>query len=158
MCKNALSEMKFKELDSFVDEIGIDKGNLITVLHKAQELFGYIPNDLQLHIARKLKIPTAKVNGVVTFYSYFTDKPKGKYVISVCHGTACFVKGSENILIEVEETLKIKSGQTTKDMKFSIDALRCIGACGLSPVILVNDKVYGRVQKDQIKGILESCS
>ncbi|MEN8904787.1 MAG: NADH-quinone oxidoreductase subunit NuoE [Clostridiales bacterium] len=158
MCKNMVSETKFKELDAFINEIGSDEGNLITVLHKAQELFGYLPNDLQLHIARMLKIPAAKVNGVVTFYSYFTEKPKGKYVISVCLGTACFVKGAENILNEIEENLKVKVGQTTKDMKFSLDGLRCIGACGLAPVILINDKVYGRIKKGQIKEILESCS
>jgi NADH-quinone oxidoreductase subunit E len=158
MCKNVVSESKFKELDTFIDEIGVDEGNLITVLHKAQDIFGYLPNDLQLHIARKLKIPAAKVNGVVTFYSYFTEKPKGKYVVSVCLGTACFVKGAENILNEIEETLKIKAGQTTPDSKFSLDGLRCVGACGLAPVVLVNDKVYGRVQKGQIKEILESCS
>lgn len=158
MCENLLLKEKLSELDEFIESLEEDEGTLVTVLHKTQEIFGYIPNELQLHVARKLNIPSAKVNGVVTFYSYFTDKPKGKHIISVCLGTACFVKGAEDILKEIEDCLKIKVGETTSDMKFSLDGLRCVGACGLAPVVIINQKVYGRVKKEQIKEILGTCS
>jgi len=155
MCQNALVQEKFNELDCYIDSLGTEEGILISVLHKAQDLFGYLPNEVQLYVSRKLNIPAAKVNGVVTFYSYFTEEPKGKYIISVCLGTACFVKGAEGILGELEEKLNIKAGQTTADMKFTIDALRCVGACGLAPVIIINGKVYGRLQKGQVGKILD---
>jgi NADH-quinone oxidoreductase subunit E len=157
MCSNVLTHEKFAELDQFIDSLEDKEGALITVLHKTQEIFGYLPKEIQLHVARKLDMPAAKVNGVVTFYSYFTETPKGEYVISVCMGTACFVRGAEDILKELQDALKIKAGQTTADSKFSIDALRCVGACGLAPVVMVNGKVYGRVKKEQIAGILDSC-
>lgn len=157
MCDNKLVAQKFTELDSFIDGLS-DKdreGCLIAVLHKAQELFGYLPKEVQLHVSRKLGLTAAKVNGVVSFYSFFTEEPKGKNVISVCMGTACFVRGGENILKEFESNLGIKAGQTTKDLEFSIDALRCVGACGLAPVVMVNGKVYGKVETSQVKEILK---
>lgn len=155
MCSNVLTHELFAELDRFIDSIEDKEGALITVLHKAQEIFGYLPKEIQLHVARKLDLPAAKVNGVVTFYSFFTETPKGEHVISVCMGTACFVRGAEEILKEIQDTLKIKAGQTTQDSKFSIDALRCVGACGLAPVVMINGKVYGRVKKDQVADILD---
>lgn len=158
MCNNNFAKEKFKELDEFIERIeGEKKNELIAVLHKAQHIFGYLPKEIQLYIARKLSIPAAKVHGVVTFYSYFTETPKGKYVISVCLGTACFVKGAGEILAELESKLKIKAQQTTEDGKFTIDALRCIGACGLAPVIIVDGKVHGRLTKENIDEIIESC-
>jgi NADH-quinone oxidoreductase subunit E len=154
MCTNELLHEKFVELDAFIDGLEEKEGSLITVLHKTQEIFGYLPKEIQLHVARKLDIPAAKVNGVVTFYSYFTETPRGEYVINVCMGTACFVRGAEEILKDLQDKLKIKSGETTPDGKFTLDALRCVGACGLAPVVMVNGKVYGRVKLEQVDNIL----
>jgi NADH:ubiquinone oxidoreductase subunit E len=156
MCQNKLTEEKFNELNSFIDSQKDAQGALIGVLHKAQDIFGYLPKEVQLHVARKLKISASKVNGVVTFYSYFSETPKGEHVISVCLGTACFVRGAEDILKEIESKLNIKAGQTSNDGKYSIDALRCVGACGLAPVVMVDGKVYGRVTKSQVGEILNS--
>jgi NADH-quinone oxidoreductase subunit E/NADP-reducing hydrogenase subunit HndA len=131
-------------------------GELISVLHKTQGEFGYLPEEVQREIAANLKISVAKVYGVVTFYSFFTMTPKGKYPISVCTGTACYVRGAEKVVDELKDLLKIKVGGVTEDGKFSLDCLRCVGACGLAPVVLIGEKVYGRVEPHQIKGILES--
>ncbi|MGL4796814.1 MAG: NAD(P)H-dependent oxidoreductase subunit E, partial [Paraclostridium sp.] len=129
-------------------------GSLIQVLHHAQGIFGYLPKEVQLHIARKLNVSPAKVYGVVSFYSYFTSEPKGDYKISVCLGTVCFVKGADKILAEFEKQLGIKSGETTSDLKFSLEGLRCVGACGLAPVVVVNGKVYGQVKVNQVEDII----
>lgn len=154
MCINKPAEEKFAELDAFIEKLGTSEENLIEILHKAQNLFGYLPTEVQLHVSRALKISAAKVNGVVTFYSYFTEEPKGMHVISVCMGTACFVRGSSDLLTALEKKLKIKSGETTKDGKFTIDALRCVGACGLAPVMITDGKVHGRVSVDDLDRIL----
>lgn len=154
MCENKFAEEKFRELDEFIKNIGAEGGNLIEILHRAQNLFGYLPKEVQLYVSRKLRISAAKVNGVVTFYSYFTEIPKGKHVISVCMGTACFVRGSSDILTALEKKLGIKSGETTKDGKFTIDSLRCVGACGLAPVVLADSKVHGRVAVGDLDNIL----
>jgi NADH:ubiquinone oxidoreductase subunit E len=155
MCNNILTEEKYKELDNYISELGQMEGALISILHRAQHIFGYLPKEVQLHIARKIGLPAAKVNGVVTFYSYFSETPKGEHIINVCLGTACFVRGADKILNEIEGILKIKAGETSADGKFSIDALRCIGACGLAPVIIVDGKVYGRLKVEDIPGILK---
>jgi NADH-quinone oxidoreductase E subunit len=156
MCScNEKNNQKFNILDEFINSIPDKKGALIQVLHKAQEIFGYLPKEVQLYVANKLNLSPAKVYGVVSFYSYFTTEPKGEYKISVCLGTVCFVKGSDKILAEFEKQLGIKSGQTTKDLKFSLDGLRCVGACGLAPVVVVNDKVYGHVKPEGVVEILE---
>lgn len=146
---------KFDELQKFIDGIEDRKGALISVLHKAQGIFGYLPNEVIFFISDKLEIPTSKIYGVISFYSYFTTKARGEYVINVCLGTACFVRGADKILHEFEKELGIKNGETTSDMKFTLSGLRCVGACGLAPVVMVNDKVYGRVEVEQIKKILE---
>ena len=156
MCScNEKNNQKFNILGEFINSIPDKKGALIQVLHKAQEIFGYLPKEVQLYVANELNLSPAKVYGVVSFYSYFTTEPKGEYKISVCLGTVCFVKGSDKILAEFEKQLGIKSGQTTKDLKFSLDGLRCVGACGLAPVVVVNDKVYGHVKPEGVVGILE---
>lgn len=144
----------FKELDEFIDSLPTKKGALIQVLHHAQGLFGYLPKEVQLHIAKKLDVSPAKVYGVVSFYSYFTTEQKGEYKISVCLGTVCFVKGADKILAEFEKQLGVKSGETTSDLMFSLEGLRCVGACGLAPVVVVNGKVYGQVKVDQVKDII----
>ena len=133
-----------------------DPGDLIKILHKAQTAFGYLPESVQREIAYRLKISVAKVYGVVTFYSFFTMTPKGKHPISVCMGTACYVRGAEKVLDELKDQLRIKVGGVTENGKFSLDCLRCVGACGLVPVLLIGEKVYGRVEPSQIKGILDS--
>lgn len=147
---------KFDELDAYIDSLEEREGALISILHKSQALFGYLPQEVQLHIARKLDIPAAKVNGVVTFYSFFSEVPKGEHVISLCMGTACFVRGAEDILQEFESKLKIKAGETTPDGRFTLDVLRCVGACGLAPVVSIDGKVYGRVRKEQVPDLLKS--
>ena len=154
MCKNALTEEKYRELESFINNLSDKNGALIEVLHKAQGIFGYLPKEVQLFVAQKLDVPASKVFGVVSFYSYFTTEPRGEYVINVCMGTACFVRGSGNVLAEFEKELNIKNGETTADGKFTIGSLRCVGACGLAPVVMVNDKVYGNVTVEDVKGIL----
>lgn len=129
-------------------------GEVINVLHKVQGEYGYLSAEVQALIAKELNIPVAKVYGIVSFYSFFTMIPKGKYPISVCLGTACYVRGGEKVLDELKRQLNVEVGGTTQDRKFSLDVLRCIGACGLAPVITIGDKVYGRLTPDQIKGIL----
>jgi NADH-quinone oxidoreductase subunit E/NADP-reducing hydrogenase subunit HndA len=131
-------------------------GELINVLHKVQGEFGYLPEDVQREVAKNLNISVAKVYGVVTFYSFFTMTPKGRHAISVCMGTACYVRGAEKVVDQLKEELKIKVGGVTEDGKFSLDCLRCVGACGLAPVMLIGEKVYGRVEASQIKDILAS--
>jgi len=155
MCDNASIDAPFRELDSYIDTLPYKKENLIGILHQAQELYGYLPDQLQWHIAQKLDIPSAKVYGVVSFYSFFTMKPRGKHVINVCMGTACFVRGAEKLQAELEKQLEIKTGQTTKDSLFSLDSLRCIGACSLAPVMMIDGKAYGRLHDpEEIKQIL----
>lgn len=156
MCTcNCNNTNKFKELECFIDALDEKQGALIHVLHKAQSLFGYLPKEVQAFVAKKLDLPLSKVYGVVTFYSYFNTKPSGKYKINVCLGTACFVRGSGDILEEFEKQLNIKAGETTDDGLFSIEILRCLGACGLAPVVMVNDKVYGHFTKDMVSKIIE---
>ena len=153
-CKkfSSAAEAKFAELDAFIDSLGLDpaderrRGRLIQILHRAQHIFGYLPREVQQHVAEKMRIPESAVSGVVSFYNYFTTKPKGKYVINVCLGTACYVKGSEGVLRELERVLGVQADtDPTPDGLFSISALRCVGACGLAPVMMVNDKVYGKM-------------
>lgn len=133
---------------------GNDSGEMITILHEAQELLGYLPQDVQETVAESLNVPYARVYGVVTFYSYFTMEPKGKYPISVCMGTACYVRGAEKVLEELQRQLGIKVGETTEDGLFSLDCLRCVGACGLAPVVTIAGKVYGRLTPDKVRDIL----
>ncbi|MDR1209535.1 MAG: NAD(P)H-dependent oxidoreductase subunit E [Clostridiales bacterium] len=146
---------KLAELDAYIDSLPTKEGKLITVLHKAQDIIGYLPFDAQHHIARRLGVPSSKVYGVVTFYSFFNIKPKGKYKIACCMGTACFVRGAQAIVDEFKKRLSVETGEATKDMLFSLDTIRCVGACGLAPVISVNGKIYGRVAPDDVNKIIE---
>ncbi len=130
------------------------EGAAIPVLHEAQEIYGYLPIEVQKMISAGLDIPLAEIYGIVTFYAQFSVNPKGKYQIGVCLGTACYVKGSGDVLDKVKELLGIDVGECTPDGLFSIDATRCIGACGLAPVMTVNDDVYGRLLPDDVEGIL----
>ena len=137
------------------DNFGNNPGELINVLHQTQDFLGYLPAEVQELIAERLHMPTAKVYGVVSFYAFFTMTPKGKYPISVCLGTACYVRGAEKVLDAFKKELNLEVGQTTPDGKFSLTCLRCVGACGLAPVAMVGDKVYGRLTPADIKGIVD---
>src|SRR5574344_231558 len=128
--------------------------NLINCLQKVQEHFGYLPAEVQELVASCMNVSVAKVYGVVTFYSFFTMKPKGQYPISICTGTACFVRGADKIVAEFENVLGIKVGGTTPDGKFSLSTLRCVGACGLAPVAMIGGKTYGRLSPDMVQEIL----
>ncbi|NLL70736.1 MAG: NADH-quinone oxidoreductase subunit NuoE [Epulopiscium sp.] len=150
-----LDPSKCKQLDQFIDQLPSKKGELIAVLHKAQEIFGYLPKEVQQHIAKRLEVPVAKVYGVVSFYSFFSMEPKGEHPISICMGTACYVRGAEKVLNEFKKELNLEVGETTPDGKFSLLSLRCVGACGLAPVVMVGEKVYGRVTPEMVKDILK---
>ena len=130
-------------------------GATMPVLQAAQEIFGYLPEEVQIMVAEGLDLPLSEIYGVASFYSFFTLNPKGKYQISVCLGTACYVKGAADVLNAVEKKLSIAPGGITPDGMFSLDACRCIGACGLAPVMMINDDVYGRLTPDQIGPILD---
>lgn len=130
------------------------RGALMPVLQQAQEIYGYLPAEVQQIISDEMKIPVSKICGVVTFYSFYSLYPKGKYRISVCLGTACYVKGSNKIYDKLKEVLEIDSGECTPDGKFSLEACRCIGACGLAPVMMINDDVHGRLTPDCVEDIL----
>ena len=154
-CNNKLAQNLYAELEQFINELPEKKGALIAVLHKAQGLFGYLPKEVQVFVSEKLNVPVSQVYGVVSFYSFFTMTPKGKNPISVCLGTACYVRGADKVLDAFKKELGIEVGQTTADGKFSLDALRCVGACGLAPVVLIGEKVYGRIgSAAEVKKIL----
>ena len=131
------------------------KDNLIQMLNEIQEHYGYVPMHVQKELSNFLSIPMAEIYGVITFYSRFSLKPQGKYKISVCLGTACFVKGSQKIMDRLTERLKIEPGQTTKDGMFTIDQTRCVGACGLAPVFTVNGEVYGKATVQKLDQVLD---
>ena len=131
------------------------KDNLIQMLNEVQDHYGYVPKEVQKELADFLSIPLAEVYGVVTFYSRFSLEPQGKYKISVCLGTACFVKGSQKIMDRLTERLKIEAGQTTEDGLFTLDQTRCVGACGLAPVFTVNNEVYGKATVQKLDQVLD---
>ena len=145
---------KTEELKAFIAAHKDDKGPLMPVMQFAQESFGYLSLDTQIVIAEGLGVPVTEVYGVATFYAQFSLEPKGDYVIAVCQGTACYVKGGAAVLARVEEELGITSNQTTPDGKFSIQDTRCLGCCGLAPVMTINEDVYGKLTPDMIKDIL----
>jgi len=147
-------EKKYQELDEIIARYKEQEGMLIRILQKAQDTFGHLPIQVQSYISAKLDIPISTVNGVVSFYSLFSQEPRGKYTINVCMGTACYVKGAQEILDTIKEELQINEGETSLDKLFTLKATRCIGACGLAPVITINDKVYGRLSPADIPGIL----
>lgn len=147
-----------QQLNAVMKAHSNDKGALMPILQEAQEIYGYLPIEVQTMIARYLNIPLEEIYGVVTFYSQFSLYPKGEYKISVCLGTACYVKGSGDVFDKISRKLNIKSGECTPDGRFSLDACRCIGACGLAPVLTVNDEVYGKVTVDDVETILAKYS
>ncbi len=152
--KIELRQDQVDKIHAICDSFDNQPGNLISVLHKCQETFGYLPAEVQEVISEKMKIPAAKVYGVVTFYSFFTMTPRGEHPISICTGTACYVRGAEKVLSEFKKQLEIEVGETSTDGRFSLSCLRCVGACGLAPVVQVGDKTYGRVAPDDVKEII----
>ena len=153
--KNCIEKRLTKEMEEILNKYPKQKDSLIAILNDVQEKYGYIPKQCQVEISNYLEMPMAEIYGVITFYSRFTTEPKGKYNIAVCMGTACFVKGSQSILDRLKERLKISGGQTTPDGKFSIDEVRCVGACGLAPVFMVNDEVYGNATVKMVDEVLD---
>ena len=143
------------QLRQIIAEMKDEKGALMPIMQKAQDIYGYLPYEVQKIISDDMGVPMEKIYGVATFYSMFNLEPKGKYQISVCLGTACYVKGSGDIYNKLMEKLDIAGGECTPDGKFSLDACRCVGACGLAPVMMVNGEVYGRLTVDDIDGVLE---
>ncbi|NTV89950.1 MAG: NADH-quinone oxidoreductase subunit NuoE [Clostridiales bacterium] len=154
-CCCGCEDARVQKIQEVIEKHKDSKGALIPVLHEAQEIYGYLPMNVQKQISEGLNIPLTEIYGVVTFYTQFSLKPKGKFKISVCMGTACYVKGSSHILDKLQEKLGIHVGDITEDGQFSLDACRCVGACGLAPVMMVNEDVYGRLTPDEVEGILD---
>jgi len=148
------NQAKFEALQKVIDQHKDDKGALMPIMQKAQDIFGYLPEDVQAYIAKALDIPVGDVYGVATFYAQFKLEPQGRFGIGLCMGTACYVKGSQKVLEALEQTLGVPAGRTTPDGKFTLTATRCLGACGLAPVMMINDDVYGRLTPEEIPGII----
>ena len=144
-----------EQLRKIVEELKDQPGSLMPIMQKAQEIYGYLPIEVQTMISEWTGIPMEKIYGVATFYAQFALAPKGEYRISVCLGTACYVKGSQGVYDKISEVLGIGEGECTADGKFSLDSCRCVGACGLAPVMMINDDVYGRLTPDQVPAILQ---
>ena len=153
--KVEITDQQMSDIIAIIDKYRDDQGALIPVLHEVQDYFGYLPIEVQKVISDELHVPLAEIYGVVTFYARFSTQPKGKYAVSVCMGTACYVKGAGKILEKFENALGIKAGEVTDDGMFSLDACRCIGACGLAPVATVNGEVYGKLVQADIQTICD---
>lgn len=147
-------EQKYDLLGTIIQEYEAKETNLIQVLHMAQAIFGYLPIEVQRYIAEKMGLHLSRVSGVVSFYSFFSTSPKGRHTISVCLGTACYVRGGKKVLEKLKELLEIEVGQTTGDRRFSMNVMRCIGACGLAPAMLIDGEVFKRVNPNKLQAIL----
>ncbi len=152
--KFGAEEVVFKALDDFIASREYSPDSLIEVLHRAQEMFGYLRNDVLEHVADRLKIPLARVFGVATFYHLFHLKPKGKYEIHVCTGTACYVRGADRLINALVKELGVKLDETTTDGLFTLCNARCIGSCGLAPAMMIGEDVYGRVEPKNVRRVL----
>ncbi|MBH1941846.1 NAD(P)H-dependent oxidoreductase subunit E [Mobilitalea sibirica] len=145
---------KYDEIANIIDLYKDKEGSLIQILHHAQEIYGHLPLDLQRFIAGSLNKPLSEVSGVITFYSFFSTKPRGKHTIRVCMGTACYVRGGKKLVERLQDILEVQLGETTKDGKFTFEIARCIGACGLAPAIMIDDVVYKQVNVNKLESIL----
>jgi NADH:ubiquinone oxidoreductase subunit E len=154
-CKKETDQEKYARIGQIVDEYKEHEGSLIQILHLAQGIYGYLPIELQQFIAQKMDLPLSQVYGVATFYSFFSIKPRGENTVRVCLGTACYVRGGKKIVDRLKEILGIHVGDTTTDGKFTLEVMRCIGACGLAPAMTINDKVYKQVNPDKLQSIIE---
>ncbi|NLB61041.1 MAG: NADH-quinone oxidoreductase subunit NuoE [Clostridiales bacterium] len=146
----------YSKLDAIIAKWRDESGGLIPIMQGAQEIFGCINEEIQTYVAESLNIPVSTVYGISTFYSLFALQAKGKYVIGLCLGTACYVRGAQALVDELQKQLKVEIGQTTQDGLFTLDATRCIGCCGLAPAMMINDEVYGELKPDDIPRILEN--
>ncbi|MDP4092078.1 MAG: NADH-quinone oxidoreductase subunit NuoE [Bacillota bacterium] len=154
-CHKETEQEKLERIEQMIDEYKDKEGSLIQILHLAQGIYGYLPLGLLQIIAKKVNKPLSEVYGVTTFYSFFSTKPRGEYTIRVCLGTACYVRGGKKIIDRLTEILGIQVGETTADGKFTLEVMRCIGACGLAPAITINDKVFKQVNPDKLQTIIE---
>lgn len=153
-CKKETDQEKYERIAEVIEDYKDREGSLIQILHMAQGIYGYLPLQLQQFIAERLNKPLSEVSGVVTFYSFFSTEPKGENTIRVCLGTACYVRGGKKIIEKLREILGVEVGSTTKDGKFTLEVMRCIGACGLAPAMTINDKVYKQVNPDKLQSII----
>ena len=149
-----MAAVKLKNLDHIIEKHSSKKGNLIPVLHEIQEEIGYLPTEVQRYVSQKLGVAMSKIYGVISFYSFFTTIPKGEHTIGVCMGTACYVKGAENILNRLKEELGIETGQTTEDNKFTMTMTRCLGTCSMAPVIMIDEQVHGNLTVEKVSEIV----
>ncbi len=156
-CAEETEEQKLAHVIRIIDDFKDQKGSLIQILHMVQEVYGYLPLEIQRMVAERLDIPLSEVYGVTTFYSFFTTKPRGEYTIRVCLGTACYVRGSGEILKRLSQILGIEVGGTTPDQKFTLEVTRCLGACGLAPALMLNNEVVRQVNPDKINRVIEMC-
>ncbi|HKL76277.1 MAG TPA: NADH-quinone oxidoreductase subunit NuoE [Halanaerobiales bacterium] len=151
-----MANIKLEELDPIIEKHKEKKGNLIPVLNDIQKKIGYLPLEVQKHVSKKLEIPMSEIYGVISFYSIFNTEPKGEHTIGICMGTACYVKGAEDIMEKLENELEIEVGETSDDDKFTMTVTRCLGTCSMAPVIMIDDKVYGEVTPEKVPEILEN--
>ena len=149
-------EKNYAQLKAIIDEQKTKKGNVMSVMQAAQGIFGYLSKDVQIFIAENLGVPLTEIYGVATFYTQFALEPKGKHQIGVCMGTACYVRGSQKVLDKLVSELNVEIGKTTSDGLFTLEATRCLGCCGLAPVMMIGDEVFGRLTEDKIPGIIKS--
>lgn len=156
LCNEGLKEAEYERITEIIGEYKDLPGAVIPILHEVQKFMGYLPPAVQHLIAGELNMPVVDVNGIVSFYTLFSEKPKGRYVIGVCKGTACYVKGTERLIDKLQNILGIEPGDTTKDGLFSIEVLRCLGACGLGPVMSINNQIYTRVKAEKLEEIINS--
>ncbi len=156
-CAEETDEQKRARIVEIIDEFKDREGSLIQILHLVQGVYGYLPLDIQQLVAERMDVPLAEVTGVSSFYSFFSTEPRGEYTIRVCLGTACYVRGSAKILKRLSDQLGIEVGKTTKDRKFTLEAVRCMGACGLAPAVAVNDIVVRQVNPDKLHRIFSLC-
>ena len=145
---------KYQMISEIIDECKDREGSLIQVLHGAQNIYGYLPIEVQQFISEGMDIPFSEISGVITFYSYFFTEPRGEHIISTCLGSTCYVRGGQKLIDKMEELLQIKPGETTADNKFTFEIAHCIGACGLAPAIMIDDTVYQKVKPDELESIL----
>jgi len=153
-CGSGQGEDKFEFIDRVIERYKEQKGAMIPILHSIQQKIGYLPEDVQAYVAEKLGVPLSEIYGIVSFYALFTTQPQGKHKISVCMGTACYVRGAGLVLDELEKKLGIRVGETTEDNMFTLEACRCLGACGLAPVLTVDGHVHGRLTKDDVTELI----
>ncbi len=154
-CQSETEQEKLERINQVIEEYQSREGSLIQILHLAQGIYGYLPLHLQQFIAAKLNLPLSKVYGVTTFYSFFSIQPRGEYTIKVCLGTACYVRGGKKIVERLKEILGIEIGETTADRKFTLEVMRCLGACGLAPAITINGQVFKQVNPDKLQSLIE---